>query len=206
MKELKNVGERIQRRRKELGMTLEELGNMVGVNKSTIHRYENGQIRNFSVNSLAPIAKALRCTPAFLMGWEDANDLIPIEAQEVPVLGEIACGQPITVNEEHEQMTILTNGISADYALKCRGDSMINARIHDGDIVFLKQTDAYQNGDIVAVIVDGETTLKRIYLDKVNEICTLMPENPLYPAIRLQGEELDHIKVVGKAVAFQSAL
>ena len=202
-----DVGTRIKNRRLELGISVLELAQKIGRNKATIYRYENGDIENMPFAVLAPIAQALRCDVAYLMGIEDSEpDILPIDTHEVPMLGEISCGKPIVANEEHEKMVGLFNGIEADFALKCRGDSMINARIHDGDIVFLKKVDGFTNGDIVAVVIDDETTLKRIYMDHINSICALVPENPLYPTIRYQGEEIDHIRVIGKVVAFQSLI
>lgn len=204
------LGLRMKERRKSLGIKIDKLAEMTGLSRATLYRYEKSS-DNVPFVFVPGLAKALHCSVGYLMGWEDdvnsiADGILPIEGHEVPMLGEISCGKPIVANEEHEKMAGLFNGIEADFALKCRGDSMINARIHDGDIVFLKKVDGFTNGDIVAVVIDDETTLKRIYMDHINSICTLVPENPLYPTIRYQGEEIDHIRVIGKVVAFQSLI
>ena len=94
--------------------------------------------------------------------------------------------------------------IDADFCLKAKGDSMIGARIFDGDIVFIKKTDTVHNGEVAAVIIDDETLLKRFYYFPKENLLTLQSENPKYPPKNYTGEQLDHIRVLGKAVAFQS--
>ena len=94
------------------------------------------------------------------------------------------------------------NDINADFCLKAKGDSMINARIFDGDIVFIRQQPTVNNGEIAAVIIDNEATLKRVYL--YDNRLELRPENPTYPVLNYEGEQLDSIRIIGKAVAFQS--
>ena len=94
--------------------------------------------------------------------------------------------------------------IQADFCLQCKGDSMINARIHDGDIVFVRKQDIVNNGEIAVVIIDDEATLKRFYYYKEQNMVILRPENNKYQDIVLTGEELEKVRVIGKAVAFQS--
>lgn len=201
-----SIGERMKSRRISLDMTMEELGNIIGVNRSTIHRYEKGAIENFSASALLPIAKALRCSPAYLMGWEDIPEgAMPIATKTIPVLGDISCGTPIVANEEDEKMEVYDTGVNADFALRCKGDSMTGARIYDGDIVFIKSMPAVDNGTIAAVLIDDEVTLKRVYQTSSDEI-RLVAENPAYPTLTYFGEQLDHVKILGKAVAFQAKI
>lgn len=200
-----NVGLRIQNRRKEIGMSADKLAELTGKSRSTIYRYENEEIENIPFNNLVTIARALHCSAAYLMGYDEEKpvDTEPLFTQRLPILGDIACGNPITANEEHE-FYAAGSGIKADFALRCKGDSMINARIYDGDIVFIQATPIVDNGIIAAVLVNDEVTLKRVY-QSTNEI-RLVAENPIYPTLTYFGEELDHVKILGRVVAFQAKI
>lgn len=119
-------------------------------------------------------------------------------------MGEIACGKPIYAEEAFEGYVQCGADISADFALICKGDSMVNARILDGDIVFIRKQSIVEDGEIAAVVIDDEATLKRFYFDRNNNTVTLVAENPKYKPLTYKNEELNSIYVLGKAVAFQS--
>ena len=127
-----------------------------------------------------------------------------IQLKKFRVLGEIACGQPIYANEEYETYIEASCDIKADFCLIARGDSMINARIFDGDVVFIRNQPDVENGEIAAVIIDDEATLKRVF--KHENRVELRPENPMHKSLNYEGEELNHIRILGKAVAFQSCI
>ena len=118
------------------------------------------------------------------------------------MFGEIACGQPIYANEDYETFIEASERINADFCLTAKGDSMINARIFDGDIVFIKEQPDVDNGEIAAVLIEDEVTLKRVY--KYENRLELRPENPLHSVQNYEGETLNHIRILGKAVVFQS--
>lgn len=121
--------------------------------------------------------------------------------KKIPLLGSIACGTPILAQENISDYVDLPGHIRADYALSCKGDSMINAGIRDGDIVYMRQQETVENGQIAAVMVGAEdATLKRFYHqdDKV----TLLAENTAYPPMVYVGEEACKIRVIGLAVAY----
>lgn len=205
------TGERMQERRKELGISADTLAEHLGVSRSTIFRYENGDIEKVPANLLSDISKFLRTSEAFLMGWEDISEptitnIYPIELKRFPLLGEIACGVPKYANEERESYVMAGTNIQADFCLKAKGDSMINARIHDGDIVFIKKQDIVDNGTIAAIVVnnDNEATLKRFYYYAEKHMVILKAENPAFEDMIFTNEELDNFHVLGKAVAFQS--
>ena len=183
-------------------MTLEELGEAIGTSKQTIHRYENGIIDNIPRAKIEALAKALKVTPSELMGWAEGGVL---EARRLPMLGEISCGVPIFANEEHDAYVITAN-IDADFCLMAHGDSMIGARIFDGDIVFIQSTSSVIDGEIAAVIIEDEATLKRVYYYPREEKLVLSPENPKYAPLVFVGKELLSVKILGRAVAFQSRL
>lgn len=132
------------------------------------------------------------------------DNIYKIDKIKLPILGTIACGEPIFTDEDRESYVMVGTEIRADFCLKCQGDSMINARIHDGDIVFIRKQDIVDNGEIAAVIIDDEATLKRFYYYKEQNMVILRPENSKYKDIILTGEQLERVKVLGKAVAFQS--
>ena len=201
--------------RKEKGLTLEELAEAVGTSRQTIHRYENGTITNIPPEKVVMLARALDTSPAKLMGWEEnstfnnnvsAENILPITAKRLPILGEIACGEPILANEEHESFATVDGELDADFCLRAKGDSMTGARIFDGDIVFIRSQDSVDNGEIAAVIIGDEATLKRVYYYPSDEKLILSAENPKYAPLVYVGEELNQIKIIGKAVAFQSRI
>jgi repressor LexA len=213
---IKNMAQKIKELRKQRNMTLEEVANIVGVGKSTVRKWETGMIANMKRDKIADLAKALGTTPAFLMGWDEeayqnninANDygLRLVTKKRFPMLGEIACGKPIFANEEHESYIDASSSIDADFCLTAKGDSMINAGIKDGDVVFIKMMDMVNNGDIAAVIIDDEATLKRVYYYPEQQKLILSPENAKYPPLIYENEQLDTITVLGKAVCYMSML
>ncbi len=204
------TGERIRRFRHRAGLTLEELAGLVGTSKQTVYRYESGEIENIPRARIEAIAKALHQSPAALMGWEEeplsSYGLLPCRRRAVPLLGKIACGEPIYAEEEFSGYMPLGDEIEADFCLRASGDSMIGARIYDGDIVFVKAQDAVENGEIAVVVVGEEATLKRLYFDAPGQRLVLSPENPRYAPLVFTGEELAGVKVLGRAVAFQSTV
>lgn len=202
------IGERIKQRRLEIGLSVDQLADIIGKNRATIYRYESNEIEKFPLDILYPLAEALRTSPAYLMGWEDnalPSNLIPLpEMRKIPLLGKIACGAPILAEEHIEEYINIPKHIHADFALTCQGDSMINARIFDGDIVYIRQQDTVESGEIAAVLIDNDATLKRIriYEDHIS----LEPENPQYRPIVLWGEDMNTVRILGKAIAFTSAV
>lgn len=204
------MNQRIRAKRQALGLTLEDVSKIVGVTRQTIQKYESGIVSNIPSDKIELLAQALHTTPAYLMGWEEASleeqfdNIFPIELKKFPLLGEIACGQPIFCDEDRESYILAGSDIRADFCLKCKGDSMINARIYDGDIVFIRKQDIVDNGEIAVVVIGDEATLKRVYYDRDKNIVTLVAENPKYTPMIYSGVDLEQIHVLGKAVAFQS--
>lgn len=202
------IGERIAIRRRQLGLTQEELAKKLGYkSKSTINKVELG-INDLSQSKVKLYADALDVSPAYLMGWEDSNPLptniLPMPGTyKVPRLGRIACGDPILAEENIEDYDSVPEYVKCDFTLVCKGDSMINARIFDGDIVCIKSQSEVSSGDIAAVMVgDDEATLKRVrlYPDHI----VLEPENPLYKPMVFWEEEMNTVRIIGKATHFIS--
>lgn len=131
------------------------------------------------------------------------SDTLPAGKRRLPLLGNVACGEPIYAAEEHEAYAVADADIGADFCLIARGDSMINARIFDGDVLFVRLQESVDDGEIAVVLINDEATVKRVYYDKENNVVTLIPENPLYKPMRYVGEQLCDIRILGKVVAGQ---
>ena len=197
--------------RKSRGMTLDELAEIVGTSKQTIHRDENGIINNVPPEKVVSLASALGTTPSELMGWDEEPaisypNVMPVNIKHLPVLGNIACGMPIYAEQQNETFVAVSDKLDADFCLKATGDSMVGARIFDGDIVFIRSQSFVENGEIAAVIINDEATLKRVYYYPNEGKLVLSPENPKYPPLVYVKNELDSIKIIGKAIAFQSTI
>ena len=197
----------IQRRRKELGLTLEQVGKIVGVRKSTVRKWETGYIENMKRDKIALLAQALQTSPLEIMGMDNIktfDNIMPIKTYKLPLIGTIACGTPILAEQNIEEYIDTDSTVKADFCLRCKGDSMINVRIFDGDIVYIRQQPDVENGEIAAVCIDDEATLKRVY--KYPNRLELRPENPTFPVLNYEGSELENIRIIGKAVAFLSGV
>ena len=129
---------------------------------------------------------------------------LPITTQRVPMLGTIRAGEPTFADSDFDSYVEVGAGVRCDFALRVAGDSMINARILDGDIVFVRQQDTVNDGEIAAVLIDDEATLKRVRF-LPGDLLMLQPENPKYSPIVIGGDgETRTVRILGKAVAFQS--
>lgn len=216
--ELKN---RLREALDEANMKPSQLSEITGIPKSMLSYYLNGRTKP-KADRIYKISKALNVSEAWLLGYDvpkqksfentnrdklppEAYDcILPIEVKRFPLLGEIACGKPIFANEDKELYVEAGANIQADFCLRAKGDSMIGARICDGDIVFIQQQDMVEDGEIAAVIIEDEVTLKRLNYYPGKNLLILKPENTKYEDLVYTGEELDHIRILGRAVAFQS--
>ena len=209
------IGKRIKDLRTSLDMTQDELAKLTGYkSRSSIQKIESGE-RDITQSTIAAFAKALKVTPSVIMGWEENNEnntapdysnikgIMPLpEMRKVPLLGAIACGEPIY--REEDEWISLPNDIKADFCLRCQGDSMIDARINDGDIVFIKACPEVENGQIAAVSIDNEVTLKRVFYYAEKNKLVLYPENKAYEPFVYMNEDLNDIRILGRAVVFLS--
>ena len=202
--------DRIKSRRTELGLTVEELAHKMGYkDKSSISKIENGKA-DIPQSKIAAFADALQTTPAYLMGWEEQPEpkkpTIPPgfepmpKMKKIPLIGAIACGEPITAEQNIEKMVDVPEYIRCDFSLTCHGDSMVDAGIHDKDVVYIRIQPEVENGEIAAVRIDGEATLKRVYYNPGT--LTLMPANPAYAPMIYTGPQLEEVHIEGKAVGW----
>jgi len=194
----------LRRLRKQKGVTQEVLAARLGISKSTVSMYEQGE-RLPSHETMRAIADLFSVEMDVLYGREEASlpsQTAPIHRKRFPMLGEIACGAPIFANGEQDVYVEAEDSIHADFCLTAKGDSMIGARIRDGDTVFIRSQPTVENGQIAAVIIDNEATLKRWYFFPEEQKLVLTPENPAYSPIVYVGKELEEVRCLGKAVAF----
>lgn len=211
--------DRLRQLRNEKGLSQMELSKLLKISKSSVNMYERGE-REPGLEMLELIADIFNVDMDYLLGKSDCpnrsanafqqhpdfpSNVIPMpEMRKIPLLGQIACGAPILAEEHIEDYVDIPKSIHADFALTCKGDSMINARIFDGDIVYIRQQPSVENGEIAAVLIDGEATLKRVKL--YEDHISLEPENPMYKPLVYWGDEMSAVHILGKAVAFTSTI
>lgn len=203
------MGDIIKALRLKKGLTQEELGKYIGVQKSAIRKYESGMIENIKRSAIQKMADVFNVSPSYIMGFtnnSNISNIYPIEKYKIPMLGEVACGKPIYCVEDRESYVEVGTKIRADFCLRARGDSMTGARINDGDIVFIQKQSMVDNGDIGVVIIDNEATLKRVFYYPDKQKLVLQSENPKYEPFVFVGDELNDIIILGRAIAFQSDL
>lgn len=218
-----NLSEKLARLKTENGLTTEALSQQSGVPRGTLNKLLNGETRNPTVATLSALARALNCPIEALSGHaalpvdaipgvyrigdaaraRSPYGLMPIVKKRVPLLGSIAAGQPIYAEESLEAVDC-DCAPNCDFALRVKGDSMVGARIRDGDIVFIRRQDDVDDGRIAAVIIDDEATLKRVY--HIKNGLQLLSENPDYPPMVFTLEEYGSIRILGLAVGFASRL
>lgn len=184
-----------------------ELEKKTGVSKSALQRYANGSTKKIPIDVIQAIASAVNVSAAWIMGWDNGipEGFLPLpKTKTVPLLGTIACGEPILATENIEMYIRVDESIPADFALKCKGDSMINARIFDGDIVYIRQQSDVDDGEIAAVLIGDEATLKKVH--KFTNKLVLSPCNPMYDDLIYTNEQLNDVRILGKAIAFLSTV
>ncbi|MBO5287426.1 MAG: helix-turn-helix domain-containing protein [Clostridia bacterium] len=181
---------------KSKGLTPYRVAKETGISAVTLTNWKNGAYTP-KLDKLRVLADYLGVSVSAFFGGESVQ-------KSVPILGQIACGTPIFAEENIEGYAPLCFGKSADFCLFAKGDSMIGARIYDGDLVYIKKQSMVKNGEIAVVLVEDSATLKRVYLYPDEKKLVLSPENPKYKPLVFIGEELNTIQILGKAVAFQS--
>ena len=222
--------DKLARLKSRRGLTTDALSQKSGVPKGTINKLLNGETRNPTIGTLKALAQALECPlewlsvgggsaavpppkPGDIPGVRRLGDppdaphwfdnLLPVLTRRVPLLGTIAAGAPITAEQELA-VADCEAGIHCDFALRVKGDSMTGARIHDGDVVFIRRQDDVADGQIAAVVIDDEATLKRVY--HVKNGLQLLSENPKYPPMMFTLNECGAIRILGLAVGFTGRL
>lgn len=204
-----SFGSNLKNARIAKGLTQKELADMIGAKHNSISNWENDQNKP-DPDLIELICGVLGITPNYLFRADTVNSVfnypstIPTPRMiKKPLLGAIACGDPILAVENLDGYVDAPEDIHCDFALRCKGDSMVGARIRDGDIVYIRQQDDVETGEIAAVIIDEEeVTLKRVY--KLPHGMILQAENPAYAPIQINGSH--SARIIGKAVGFTSII
>lgn len=208
-----NFAARLTLAMKERNLRAADLSKLTNISEGTISCYINGRYEA-KQNRVYTFAQILRVNPAWLMGYavpmeepvETKAESIPAgfipvpQMQRVPIVGEIACGEPITAEQNITGTVDAPSDRQIDFALVCKGDSMIEAGIKDGDIVYIRKQPQVENGQIAAVRIDNEATLKRVYFH--GDTLILQPANINYPPLSFSGAELENVIIEGLAVGF----
>ncbi len=204
------LGDRIRLRREELRMSQEELATRLGYkSRSTIAKIESGE-NDLTQSKIVAFAKALSTTARWLLDYDDSNTTLPPgthkpQFKKVPMLGYAAAGQPLEDLNQDTPYYDVDNKYDVDFCITIRGDSMINAGINDGDIVFIRSMPEVPNGKVACVEIDNEKVcLKRFY--KSADGIMLVSENPKYPPIQLNRFNCQSVKILGLAVLRQSEI
>lgn len=201
---MKIFGERLKELRESYGMTIKQVADTVHLTEATMSRYENGKM-GAKRTTIQILASYFKVNPAWLMGYPSADKYLESELTEpklkkIPILGYIAAGTPIFAEENIEGYEYVPDYSKADFCLRVKGDSMINARIYDGDMVYIRKQPEVETGEIAAVIIDGENaTLKRFY--KMGNQIILRPENPSHKEQIYTKTEFKEVTIVGKCIA-----
>ena len=202
-----NIGSYIKKLRTEHGYSQEELGSLLGVQRAAVQKWECGTVKNLKRETIKKLSEIFNVPPSSFIDtdYTSYDNIISFpKMNRIPLVGTIACGTPILANENLDGEVTVPEDINADFALRCKGDSMIDARIHNGDIVYIRQQPTVENGEIAAVLIDEEATLKRVYISEGT--ITLVACNSKYQPFVYTGEQLNDIRILGKAVGFTSTL
>lgn len=204
-----DIGSKIKAARKAAHMGQAELGEAIGIGKSSISEWESGK-RSPDIDKVKDIAKALNVTPAYLMGWDEPSParplpagLLPVVKRRIPILGHVAAGVPIMAEREYEEYEDDTYGLSCDYVLRVEGDSM-EPRVLNGDIVYVRQQPDVDDGQIAVVGVDDSVTLKVVY--HLPNGLQLVSLNPKYKPMIYTQANTDYLAIIGLAVAYKRRL
>lgn len=191
---------------KRLGFNQDDIVKALGYSSSTISDWCNAK-KYPRVSKMQELADYLGVSlfdlreprekkePAVPPGFQPMPKMV-----KRPLVGQIACGDPIMAEENIEAYVDVPEDIDCDFVLTCSGDSMIDAGISDGDQVYIHIQPEVENGQIAAVRIGNDATLKRVYWDGTTLM--LMPANAKYPPKSFSGEDLNEIQIEGRAVGF----
>lgn len=206
--------ERLKSLRSEKGWSQQRLADELNLSKSSVNMYERGE-REPGFETMEAIADTFNVDMDYLYGRTDVKIAEPIQFNagtvpsgfeplprmvKKPLIGDIACGEPITAEQNIADYVDVPETVHCDFCLRCHGDSMVEAGIQDSDVVYIRCQPQVEDGEIAAVRIGGEATLKRVYYD--GQSLTLMPANSSYRPKTYTGPELDNIRIEGKAVGF----
>lgn len=203
------IGKRIKELRLKKQLTQEEIAKSIGVATQTVFKYENEIVTNIPSDKIEGLANILGTSPSYLMGWEDNSKFpspnITDDYTTFPVIGEIAAGYDHIAVESWDGDTVdvpdsyLKGYRKEEFIVLCvKGDSMYPT-YQDGDkVLVLKQPTMNYSGEIGAILYDDEiATIKKIEYKQGEDWVRLVPVNPIFPPMTIEGEQLEHCKIIG---------
>ncbi len=204
-----NVGDKIKKRRLELGLSVDDLAEKIGKNRATVYRYENNQIEKLPATILEPLTKALLTTPAHLLNYSDSiSSKSHSKGVKIPVLGSVAAGIPIDAVEDiddYEEISAHMAGLGDYFALKIKGNSM-EPKFSKGDVIIVKRQDDIESGEIGVVLVNGsDATVKKI-IKQDRGIMLVATNQEVYPPTFYTNKEIEElpITILGKVVELRA--
>lgn len=197
-----SLGDRIKNRRRELGLSVDELAERIHKNRATVYRYESHEIENAPISIVPELSRALHVSPAYLMGWtDDVNDAImSFETRKVPILGDTAAGEPIVAERVYDEYVELPDdGKRYDAAVHITGDSM-EPTYRLGDLALLRYQPDVEDGEAAVVCIDDSVTLKRVY--HVAGGVMLNSDNVKYKPLIVNADTCTNAHIIGKVVGY----
>ena len=214
-----NVGERMRKRRKELKISAEAVAEKIGVSRSNVYRYEKGEIEKMPTEVLIPLSEILKTTPAYLMGWDEHEDISTIynqlnqsrkgkvysfakyqlkEQRKIYNLGATAAGPALAYTDdfvEEEKLERIPD--KADFVLTIKGRSM-EPRFLNGEKVFVQSANLVENGEVAIVEIEGDgVTCKKVKYDYENQKVILQSLNEDYEDMIYDSGK---VKIVGRVI------
>ncbi len=199
------IADRIKHLRKQAGMTQTELGERLGVKKNAVSKWECGRVEDIPSSKIKAMAELFGVKPSYFIDETETTQKDPLpsgfipmpETSQVPLVGRIACGTPILVEQNIEAYVPVLTRWRADFALICEGQSM-EPLFQDGDLVAIRKQASVEQGQVAAVRIGSEVTLKRVYLHQ--DCIELRPENSAFDSIIKFREEMNEVVIEGRAV------
>lgn len=198
----------INERRKQLNLTLKEIADYVGVSEATVSRWESGNIANMRRDRIAALAQILKVSPIDIMGvTDDDNYDDSIKSVQIPVLGRVKAGIPMTAIEsiiDYEEISQEQARTGEFFGLQIKGDSM-EPKISEGDVVIVRKQETVENGEIAVVLINGDdATVKKFY--KTDAGIKLVSTNPTYDPFFFTPDEVNSlpVSVIGKVVELRA--
>lgn len=201
------IAENIKRLRMDANLSQAELGKIAGVTDKAVSTWESG-LKTPRMGAVERMAAFFGVPKSAILDDTPAPSTIPPGFMPLPrmvkrpLVGSIACGEPITAEQNIEDYLNVPEEMHCDFCLRCKGDSMIDAGIHDGDVVYIHITPQVEDGQIAAVRIDGEATLKRVFWDAGHQTLTLLAENRNFPPLVYTGPSLNAVHIEGRAVGW----
>ena len=198
---MNTLGDRMRILRSGRGLTQQDVAAALNVSRSAVAMWERNE-REPNLETLAALARLLDVPLSALVERREAplpQNLRPVRARRIPLLGTIAAGEPIFAEEEHETYVDVGGSVHADFALEVKGSSM-EPVYKDGDVVYIRSQDDVLDGQVAAVVVDDSATLKRVYHLPVG--VQLMPLNPAFAPMLFTPENSDSVRILGLAVGY----